>query len=86
MHTEWNPDCTPAVFVAAFPNEDPGVQQIAQTFFGFEDDVITAAVGGELSIAGEDLDAFKGLIPANVAIGVESCLAKCNIQKRSVAI
>lgn len=85
-HTEWNPDCTPAVFVAAFPSEDPGVQQIAQTFFGFEDDVITAALGGDITVAGEDLDSFKGLIPANVALGVESCLAKCNIKKRSVAV
>lgn len=84
MHTEWNPECTPAVFVAAFPSEDPGVQQVAQTFFEFEDDVITAAVGGDIAVAGEDLDSFKNLIPANVAFGVESCLAKCNIQKRSV--
>jgi hypothetical protein len=33
LHTEWNPDCEPAVFVAAFPSEDPGVQQAVQTFF-----------------------------------------------------
>ena len=79
LHTEWNPDCTPAVFVAAFPDEDPGVQQAAQTLFGFEDDVIQALLGGDGSINGEDLDTFKTLIPANVALGVESCLQKCNI-------
>ena len=27
LHTEWNPDCTDALFVAGFASEDPGVQQ-----------------------------------------------------------
>ncbi|RFU31416.1 hypothetical protein B7463_g4917, partial [Scytalidium lignicola] len=79
LHTEFNPDCEPAVFVAAFPSEDPGVQQAAQTFFGFEDDVIKAVLGGDVSINGANLDAFRTLIPANVALGVEECLQKCNI-------
>lgn len=83
LHTEWNPDCTPAVFVAAFPSEDPGVQQAAQTFFGLEDDVIKAALGGgDGSVNGQDLDKFKALIPANVAKGVESCLLACGIPKK----
>ena len=47
MHTEWNPDCVPAVFVASFSNEDPGVQQSLQTLVGFEDDVIRAAMSGD---------------------------------------
>ncbi|KAH0558515.1 hypothetical protein GP486_004828 [Trichoglossum hirsutum] len=80
LHTEFNPDCTDAVFVAAFPSEDPGVQQAAQTFFGFEDDVIAAALGGGVTVAGKDLDKFRSLIPANVALGVESCLKKCSIK------
>jgi hypothetical protein len=79
LHTEWNPDCEPAVFVAAFPDEDPGVQQAAQTLFGFEDDVIRALLGGDGSVNGQDLDKFKTVIPANVALGVQSCLTKCNI-------
>jgi hypothetical protein len=82
LHTEWNPDCEPAVFVAAFPSEDPGVQQAAQTFFGFEDDVIQAALGGDGSVNGQDLDKFKALIPPNVALGVESCLKKCKLEAR----
>ena len=82
MHTEWNPTCSPAVFVAAFPSEDPGVQQSAQTFFGFEDEVINAALGGEITVDGADLDSFKAVIPANVANGVAQCLQTCGIQKR----
>jgi mannose-6-phosphate isomerase-like protein (cupin superfamily) len=82
IHTEFNPDCTPAVFVAAFPNEDPGVGQIAQNYFGLEDEIVLASAGGDLNIDGANIDAFRGKIPANVVKGVESCLAKCGIQKK----
>ncbi|KFX94607.1 hypothetical protein O988_06192 [Pseudogymnoascus sp. VKM F-3808] len=79
MHTEWNPDCVDAVFVASFANEDPGVQQSLQTLAGFEDEVVRAAVGGDGVIDGKDLESFRKYIPANVALGVESCLQKCKI-------
>lgn len=82
IHTEFNPDCTPAVFVAAFPDEDPGVGQIAQNYFGLEDEIVLASAGGDLNIAGATIDQFRGKIPANVVMGVESCLAKCGIQKK----
>jgi Cupin len=82
IHTEFNPDCTPAVFVAAFPDEDPGVGQIAQNYFGLEDEIVLASAGGDLNIAGADIDVWRSKIPANVVKGVESCLAKCGIQKK----
>ncbi|KAL8708251.1 MAG: hypothetical protein Q9220_006828 [cf. Caloplaca sp. 1 TL-2023] len=80
LHTEFNPNCDDAVFVAGFANEDPGVQQAAQTFFSLDQDVIEAAVGNDFTFQGTDVTKFKGLIPANVAWGVESCLKKCNIK------
>lgn len=82
VHTEFNPDCTDAVFVASFPSEDPGVGQIAQEFFGLENEIVRGSSGGEVNIDGRDIDAFRSLIPANVAKGVDSCLAKCGIAKR----
>lgn len=82
LHTEFNPDCHDAVFVAGFANEDPGVQQAAQTFFGFDQDIVEAAVGNDFTFEGKDVDTFRKMIPANVARGVESCLAKCGIKKR----
>ncbi|KAH6718653.1 RmlC-like cupin domain-containing protein [Leptodontidium sp. MPI-SDFR-AT-0119] len=82
MHTEFNPECTPATFVAAFPNEDPGVGQIAQEYFSLENEIVKGSAGGELSIDGADIDKFRAAIPANVAAGVDSCLAKCGISKR----
>jgi hypothetical protein len=48
-------------------------------FFGLEDDIIQAAVGGDGSVNGMDMDKFQTIIPPNVALGVESCLKKCNI-------
>ncbi|CZS90998.1 hypothetical protein WAI453_003837 [Rhynchosporium graminicola] len=82
MHTEFNPDCTPSTFVASFPHEDPGVGQIAQEFFGLENEIVKGSAGGELSIEGADIDKFRKLVPANVAAGVDSCLIKCGISKR----
>lgn len=79
LHTEFNPDCEDAVFVAGFASEDPGVQQAAQTLLGFEDDIVEAALG---SLSGQDLEKWRAMVPANVALGVESCLKKCGIQKK----
>lgn len=80
-HTEWNPDCTDAVFVAGFASEDPGVEQSAQTLFGLDPELVGADLGVE-AINGESIEMFRDRLPMNVALGVESCLKKCNIPKR----
>lgn len=82
LHTEFNPDCTDAMFVAGFADEDPGVQQAAQTFFGLDEDIVKAAIGNGFTFDGRDVDTFRKMIPANVALGVESCLSKCGRKKR----
>ncbi|KAI4248459.1 MAG: hypothetical protein L6R40_001020 [Gallowayella cf. fulva] len=79
LHTEFNPNCDDAIFVAGFASEDPGVQQAAQTFFGFDQDVVEAATGNDFTFEGKEVSKFRSLIPANVALGVESCLKKCGI-------
>ncbi|KAL8654765.1 MAG: hypothetical protein Q9210_001298 [Variospora velana] len=81
LHTEFNPNCEDAIFVAAFASEDPGVQQTAQTFFGFDQDVVDAAIGYDFTFEGKDVEQFRRLIPANVAQGVDRCLEKCPIQR-----
>lgn len=69
VHTEFNPDCTPAIFVASFPNEDPGVGQIAQEYFGLSNEIVKGSAGGEVTVDGADIDKFRGKIPANVVRG-----------------
>jgi hypothetical protein len=44
-HTEFNPDCEDAVFVAGFASEDPGVEQLAQTLFSLNPDLVKADLG-----------------------------------------
>ena len=82
MHTEFNPLCTPSTFVAGFNSEDPGVMQIAQTFFNFAPDLVQAVLGGDGTVNGEDLEAYRATIPRNVALGVEQCLRTCGISKK----
>ncbi|KAI4289922.1 MAG: hypothetical protein L6R35_000795 [Caloplaca aegaea] len=81
LHTEFNLNCEDTVFVAGFASEDPGVQQTAQTLFGFDQDVVEAAIGSDFTFEGKDVEQFRSLIPANVAEGVKRCLAKCQIQR-----
>ncbi|KAH6665159.1 spherulin-1B [Halenospora varia] len=85
VHTEFNPDCTDSVFIASFPSEDPGVGQIAQEYFGLSNEIVKGSAGGEVTIDGANIDAFRSKIPDNVAKGVDSCLIKCGIKKRSAA-
>jgi hypothetical protein len=82
LHQEFNPGCEPTVFVAAFNNEDAGTLQTMNAFFELPDDVIQASFGGDVIISGQDVDLVRGMIPMNVAKGVEECLTKCNIPKR----
>jgi len=80
-HTEFNPDCDDAVFVAGFASEDPDVEQLAQTLFSLDPKLVQADLGVQ-TINGEDIEEFRDRLPANVALGVESCLRKCGISKR----
>ena len=80
VHTQFNPDCVPATFVAAFTGEDFGAGQVADELINFSSDVVIAAFGQ--AIDGADVDNFKKSIPTSIALGVEQCLQKCGIAKR----
>ncbi|KAL2211197.1 spherulin-1A [Sarocladium strictum] len=83
IHGEYNPDCEPAVFVAGFNSEDPGVSQIAQNFFALEDQLLQATLGGVNTFDGKDIETFRDIIPANVALGIDRCLERCGIQRNA---
>lgn len=82
LHTELNPLCSNSTFVAGFADEDPGVQQAVQNLFGIDDDLVAAALKQGGTVAGERIEQYKSVVPANVAAGVEECLVRCGIQKR----
>ncbi|KAK1755589.1 RmlC-like cupin domain-containing protein [Echria macrotheca] len=83
IHQEFNPDCDEAVFVAGFNNVDPGVEQVAQAFFSLNPAVVGATLGGVPSLNGKDIESFREHIPANVAQGIDACLAKCGIKRNA---
>lgn len=83
IHQEFNPDCEDSVFVAAFDNPDPGVNQIAQNFFGLNGDVVKSTLGGIQTIDGKDIESFREHIPANIALGIDACLNKCGIKRNA---
>ena len=80
-HTEFNPDCDDAVFVAGFASEDPGVEQLAQTLFSLDPKLVQVDLGVQ-TINGEDIEELRDRLPTNVALGVESCLKKCGVSKK----
>ncbi|KAF2746923.1 RmlC-like cupin, partial [Sporormia fimetaria CBS 119925] len=78
IHYQFNPSCdTEAVFVASLNNEDPGTNQVAQGFLGLDGGVVNATLGFPKTVDGRDLEGFRKMIPANLALDVESCLRRC---------
>jgi len=80
IHFEMNTGCEPAVFVAAFNNEDPGVLSIAQRYFGLPPDIVGAALGG---LGVEEVVGLESKIPDNVAVGTDECLKRCGLTRPS---
>lgn len=80
IHSQYNPTCDDVVFVAPQSSEDFGVSQVADNFFGLNDDTIRAVFGNYID--GAEVDKFRGLISTNVALGVEMCLEKCGIARK----
>lgn len=80
VHTQFNPDCAPATFVAAFNSEDFGAGQVLDEVVSLSTDVVEAAFGQ--AVDGANVDAFRKYIPISIANGVESCLQRCGIAKK----
>jgi len=78
IHYQLNLGCEPITFIAALNDEDPGVNQAAQRFFGLPPDVVDATLG---DIGLELVVKIASGIPDNLAIGVDRCLKKCNLKR-----
>ena len=82
FHTQLNVDCEPATIVAGFSSDDPGASLIVDGLLSLSDEVVSTSFGHV--IAGEDIDAVRNALPKGLGAKVDSCLAKCGIQKRRV--
>jgi hypothetical protein len=77
IHFEYNDRCEPVTFVAFFRDSFPGVNQIAQRFFGFPSDVLSAALGIDES----EVQKIAKQIPDNVAFALQECTTRCGISR-----
>ncbi|KAF7329431.1 RmlC-like cupin [Mycena kentingensis (nom. inval.)] len=78
IHFQVNDNCEPAMFVASFNSEDPGVLSVAQRFLGLPFD-ITAATLGEIGV--EQLVGLEAQLPDSFALGTDACLKRCGLQR-----
>lgn len=83
IHYQFNPKCESAVFVAGLNSDDPGTSQVAQNFFGLNPDVVNATLGFPKQLDGKNIDAFRKLIPVNIAHAIDSCLATCEEARKA---
>ncbi|KAI0311453.1 RmlC-like cupin domain-containing protein [Amylostereum chailletii] len=78
IHFEFNPTCEDAMFVAAFNNENAGVQSIGQRYFGLPPDIVGASLGG-LGVV--EIQGLNDAIPDNIAYGLDECLSRCGLSR-----
>lgn len=73
----FNDNCEPATFIATLNSEDPGTSQATQNLFFLDDEVVDAALGGNVDINGKSISEFRGDIPANLVNAMETCMRTC---------
>jgi len=78
FHYQANLGCDYATFVAGFNHEDPGIATVGQNFFGLPPNV-TDVILGDIGI--DEATRIAKLIPDTFAIGIQSCLDRCRIQR-----
>ena len=83
IHYQFNDACEKAVFVAALNSNNPGTSSMAQNLFSLDAGVLNATLGYPKTVDGRNYEAFRKVIPVNLAQDVGSCLARCSAQQRS---
>ncbi len=84
FHYVFNDNCERAVTVNAFSSDDPGILNIAQTFFKFTPDILNGTMDYPKELNGVPVGDFKKQIPPSYVLGSEACLARCGISKSAV--
>lgn len=81
IHYQFNHQCEPATFIAAFSDSDPGTSQVAQNYFFLDDQIVNITLGEINQIDGSNIEEFRLSLPSNLVQAVDSCLAKCGLSK-----
>ncbi|KAJ7509922.1 RmlC-like cupin [Mycena galericulata] len=74
IHFEMNEGCEPAMFVAAFNGEDPGVQSTAQRFYGLPVDILQATLGG---LGVQEVEGMADMVNSYLCIFVDPGQHRC---------
>ena len=77
---QFNDNCEPAVFVAAFSDNDPGLSSIANNFFSLNPDVVNGTLGYPAQIDATNIATFGPTIPVSFSLGAYECLQRCGIK------
>ncbi|KAG7294589.1 hypothetical protein NEMBOFW57_004665 [Staphylotrichum longicolle] len=77
FHAQMNPDCTPALIVAAFASDDPGAALVVPQAFEQTDEFVLDSFGGAISV--EELARFRQAIPQGAFFEVEECRKRCGL-------
>lgn len=80
IHYEFNDNCEPAVFIAAFSNEDPGLSTIGENFFSLDPDIVDADLGFPEFLDHINIRQFAQSIPKSFSNGAMECLNRCHIE------
>ncbi|KAH6628186.1 RmlC-like cupin domain-containing protein [Chaetomium tenue] len=77
FHAQMNPECTPALAVAAFASDDPGAALVLPQAFQQEDEFVVNSFVG--AISAEDLARFRKAVPQGPFFDVEACRKRCGL-------
>jgi oxalate decarboxylase/phosphoglucose isomerase-like protein (cupin superfamily) len=78
FHYQSNTGCNPVTFVAGWNHEDPGAAHVGQRFFGIPPNITDATLG---DVGLDEVVRIAKSVPDSFALGVQTCLQKCNIQR-----
>ncbi|GAB1311484.1 hypothetical protein MFIFM68171_01694 [Madurella fahalii] len=77
FHAQVNPDCTPALAVAAFASDDPGAALVVPQVFTQTDDFVLSSFGD--AISPEELARFREAIPKGAILEAAECRKRCGL-------
>jgi hypothetical protein len=83
FHAQMNPDCTPALTLAAFSSDDPGAALVVPQVLvgGLSDGFVVELFGGAgaSGLGEEELERLRKAVPQGVIFEVAACRERCGL-------